>query len=316
MLYFLFMLCSLAISQNLFAATKALPPQSKLVFPGSSAMNNPNQQKRFAADTQFNRSQSNNINGPSSLKNASNPGVFSNPSANQPNFQGNQPQGIATSLQTKPTPSQLSNIGRLPAMRIQQFATQPAPTTIEASPVATTEPVLASRKSVKDLIKKAERDVQEQCAKPDDGTCAKFCAAIYAKEANLVEREKKVTACKEECTPAQRCKINPLAGPEDDVLPGNKELFAQTRDQLAAAVAEARDPEGKRTGRRMIPWKDIQAPSFKRLMDGIGEGIPQEEAAYKEYAVNQAIKEQHDEANAEALAKALEATAPTSATTR
>jgi hypothetical protein len=132
----------------------------------------------------------------------------------------------------------------------------------------------------------------------------------------LAEREKKITACKEECTPGQRCKINPLAGPEDDSIPGNRELFAQTRDQLAAAVAEARDPEGKRTGRRMIPWKDIQAPSFKRLMDPIGQGIPQDELSYQEYVANRAVKEQNEEAGAEALAKALEATAPTSATTR
>lgn len=307
------------------AATSVLPPQSKLSFPGGKNT------KRFAADSVGGRIRPSAARGgaPSPQTRQQipvSPSVSAVPSVLPP-------QPISTSLQTKPTIAQASNAARsfLPQLTVpsaQQVAgnvgklsaaqLQPFTQTATAVPLASmaispaNDPILASRKNVKGLIKKAERDVQAECTKPDDGTCAKFCVAIYAKEANVTERDRKVATCQQECTPGQRCKINPIAGPDDEAILGNKELFTQTRDQLAAAVAEARDPKGKRTGRRMIPWQDIQAPEFKRIMDAIGSGVPQEEVAYQQYVVDRSVKMQQEEIRAEALAKALEASAPTS----
>lgn len=44
----------------------------------------------------------------------------------------------------------------------------------------------------------------------------------------------------------------------------NVALDAQNREQLIACIAEKRDPNGSKTGRRMTPWQDIRVASFTK----------------------------------------------------
>ncbi|ODM97784.1 hypothetical protein Ocin01_08888 [Orchesella cincta] len=86
-------------------------------------------------------------------------------------------------------------------------------------------------------------------------TCPQYC--------NSMRTNKQKTRCNGECTTAKRCKLLPAAGNDD---PRNQALDAQNRDQLWACIAEKRDPDNKKTGRRETPWQQLQTPSFVRAI--------------------------------------------------
>ena len=116
--------------------------------------------------------------------------------------------------------------------------------------------------TIRRAVKKCEADVANNCV--DSGTCAKFCEAAYARSKSGKSR------CLKECTVEKRCKAK---GPGKQtgslVIAGNRELDTWTADQLAQCIAEERDPENKKTGRRNIPWKQIVTPSLAKLL-----GVP------------------------------------------
>jgi hypothetical protein len=162
MFYALFMLLSLFANQYLIAGSAAtLPPQSKLVFPGSSPMNGKAQTpKKFAADSQLNKTSTTissprmSFSQPTSASLAKGPSLVS-----KPNFQTNTPPvkpatPLVTSLQTQPTPTQIGSIGRLSAAQLNPFMAQQTPTTPTApiTPIVSGE--VAPRKNVKELSKK------------------------------------------------------------------------------------------------------------------------------------------------------------------
>lgn len=110
---------------------------------------------------------------------------------------------------------------------------------------------------IKKATAQCEREVPQHCMQV---TCPLFCEASLKNRRN---KEPLITKCKEECTLQKRCLLKPVAGNDD---PQNRELDAQNRDQLFACVAEVRDPEGKKSGRRMTPWRDLTTPSWEKLM--------------------------------------------------
>jgi hypothetical protein len=105
--------------------------------------------------------------------------------------------------------------------------------------------------SVQQATATCERLVPEFCMST---SCPMFCSTFYS--------QKDQERCLSECTLDNRCQLKPLGGHDD---PKNAALDAQNRDQLMACIAEKRDPEGKRSGRRMTPWQKIATPSWARL---------------------------------------------------
>jgi hypothetical protein len=120
--------------------------------------------------------------------------------------------------------------------------------------------VLASAAQAQDIkaaTKKCEVEAPAECVAV---TCPKFCAAIFKGRKNV---EAQIEKCKAECTPQKRCVLKPLGGGDS---PGNAELEAQTREHAIACIAETRDPDGKKSGRRMTPWRELLAPSYAKLV--------------------------------------------------
>ncbi|MGI4852116.1 MAG: hypothetical protein ACRYGR_09275 [Janthinobacterium lividum] len=109
---------------------------------------------------------------------------------------------------------------------------------------------------IKQATKQCEKDVATHCL---NDLCPKYCERVNARRNN----DKLMLQCKKECTLENRCKLKPLAGMDDSK---NLELDAQTREQLIQCIAETRDPEGTKSGRRMISWKSVETSSWSRLM--------------------------------------------------
>ena len=111
--------------------------------------------------------------------------------------------------------------------------------------------------SIRDATKKCEGAVAKNCV--DSGTCADFCRAAYKSSKKLTQN------CLAECTGEKRCKAK---GPgKQSQITGNRELDTWTTDQLAQCIAEERDPENTKTGRRTIHWRDIITPSLAKLLN-------------------------------------------------
>ena len=121
---------------------------------------------------------------------------------------------------------------------------------------------IRQNKVIQKAVQKCERDVAENCVR--SGTCAAFCEAAYSRS------KSGKTRCLKECTVEKRCKAK---GPGKQngslVIAGNRELDTWTADQLAQCIAEERDPENKKSGRRNIPWREIMTPSLAKLL-----GVP------------------------------------------
>ena len=115
-------------------------------------------------------------------------------------------------------------------------------------------------RAIHNAVKKCESDVAINCVQ--SGTCSKFCEAAYARS-----RSGK-TRCLKECSVDKRCKAK---GPGKQtgalVIAGNRELDTWTADQLAQCIAEERDPNNNKSGRREISWKDIVTPSLAKLLN-------------------------------------------------
>jgi len=86
-------------------------------------------------------------------------------------------------------------------------------------------------------------------------TCPQYCDSMRSSRSK--------TRCRQECTTEKRCKLRAAAGNDD---PRNQALDAQNRDQLWACIAEKRDPNNNKTGRRETPWQQLQTPSFVRAI--------------------------------------------------
>lgn len=111
--------------------------------------------------------------------------------------------------------------------------------------------------TVREATRYCEEAIPKHC---QNVTCAQFCVKAFERRRN---KEQLIASCKAECKPENRCKLKPLGGRDD---PGNRELDAQNRDQLMACIAQSRDPTGEKSGRRMQDWKEIQTPSWQKLM--------------------------------------------------
>lgn len=114
----------------------------------------------------------------------------------------------------------------------------------------------AQNKVIQKAVQKCERDVAKNCV--DSGACSEFCEAAYKRSPSGK------TNCTRDCTVDKRCKAK---GPGVQVISGNRELDTWTADQLAQCIAEERDPENKKTGRRNIPWREIVTPSLAKLLN-------------------------------------------------
>ena len=118
----------------------------------------------------------------------------------------------------------------------------------------------AQDKVIQKAVQKCERDVAKNCV--DSGACSEFCQAAYKRS------KSGKTKCTSECTVDKRCKAK---GPGKQtgslVIAGNRELDTWTADQLAQCIAEERDPENKKSGRRNIPWREIVTPSLAKLLN-------------------------------------------------
>ena len=115
---------------------------------------------------------------------------------------------------------------------------------------------IAQNKVIQKAVQKCERDVAKNCV--DSGACSEFCEAAYKRSPSGK------TNCTRDCTVDKRCKAK---GPGVQVISGNRELDTWTADQLAQCIAEERDPENKKTGRRNIPWREIVTPSLAKLLN-------------------------------------------------
>lgn len=112
---------------------------------------------------------------------------------------------------------------------------------------ATTAPM-----TIKEATATCERDVPENCVTT---TCPAYCDTLRS----TAQKEK----CKSDCTKDKRCKLKPLAGNDD---PMNAALDADNRDKLIGCIAQMRDPEGKKTGRREGNWQDLTTPSMEKAL--------------------------------------------------
>lgn len=106
--------------------------------------------------------------------------------------------------------------------------------------------------SIASATKSCEIQVQDHCLST---SCPTYCS----RERTPEKREQ----CKKECTTEKRCKLRSLASMNDKM---NQILDAQNREQLMQCIAQLRDPEGKKSGRRMIDWKDVKTPSFAKML--------------------------------------------------
>lgn len=97
--------------------------------------------------------------------------------------------------------------------------------------------------SIKDSTRYCEKAVVDFCKEKD---CPTYCQA-----------QKNPEDCLSKC--ATHCALKPMG------KKGDTSLDAQNRDHLFACIAEKRDPEGKKSGRRMQPWQDMDTPSFAKL---------------------------------------------------
>jgi len=115
-------------------------------------------------------------------------------------------------------------------------------------------------RAIEQAVSKCESGVANNCV--ESGTCAKFCKAAYARS------KSGKTRCLKECSVEKRCKAK---GPGKQtgtlVITGNRELDTWTADQLAQCIAEERDPDNTKSGRRAISWKDIVTPSLAKLLN-------------------------------------------------
>ena len=131
--------------------------------------------------------------------------------------------------------------------------------------------------AIKAATKKCEADVGKLCTQ-DGGTCHQFCEAINANSTSKA-KTRHIENCKRECTVEKRCKLKPVGGND---TPGNKELEAQTREQLVACIAEIRDPKGTKSGRDMSPWQERETHSWKKLMEATKKAEAKKEASAEE----------------------------------
>lgn len=106
--------------------------------------------------------------------------------------------------------------------------------------------------TIKMATASCEKEVPQNCI---EKTCPAYCERYGSSKAK--------NDCKTGCTAGNRCKLKPLAGKDD---PKNQALDADNRDKLFACIAEKRDPEGTKSGRRMEPWQTLMTPSMKKWM--------------------------------------------------
>jgi len=97
-----------------------------------------------------------------------------------------------------------------------------------------------------------EREVPNYCIST---TCPQYC--------NSLRSQASKTRCNNECSKENRCKLKPTVGADSNT---NAALDAQSRDQLWACIAEQRDPNNTKTGRRTTPWRQLRTPSFTRAV--------------------------------------------------
>lgn len=109
---------------------------------------------------------------------------------------------------------------------------------------------------IKQATKQCEQAVTQQCI---NVSCPAYCEKINERRRN---KDQLITTCKADCTAQKRCLLKPMGGQDD---PQDPELDAQNRDQLFACIAEVRDPEGTKSGRRMEPWQTLKTPSWEKL---------------------------------------------------
>lgn len=94
--------------------------------------------------------------------------------------------------------------------------------------------------SIKESTNYCEKAVVDFCKEKD---CPTYC-----------QTQTNPKDCLSQC--ATHCALKPMG------KQGDTPLEAQTREHLFACIAEKRDPEGKKSGRRMKPWQEIDTPSF------------------------------------------------------
>lgn len=107
--------------------------------------------------------------------------------------------------------------------------------------------------SIKEATAFCEANVPLHCIAV---TCPQYCDTLRSENAK--------SDCKLSCTQDKRCKLKPLAGQDD---PKNAALDADNRDKLIACIAEKRDPEGKKSGRRMEAWQNLMTPSLAKVLN-------------------------------------------------
>lgn len=119
-------------------------------------------------------------------------------------------------------------------------------------PLAAFATPAATPLTIKEATAFCEKAVPQNCM---SNTCPAYCDTMRG----AAQKEK----CKAECTLENRCKLKPLANMDD---PKNLTLDADNRDKLMACIAEKRDPEGTKSGRRMEPWEKLMTPSMKKVL--------------------------------------------------
>lgn len=118
----------------------------------------------------------------------------------------------------------------------------------------------APNRVIERAVKKCEAEVARYCV--ESRNCNKFCEAAYSRSQSGKAR------CNGECTVEKRCKAKGPGKVSGTLLiTGNRELDTWTTDQLAQCIAQERDPDNKKTGRRQIPWKEIVTPSLAKLLN-------------------------------------------------
>jgi len=106
--------------------------------------------------------------------------------------------------------------------------------------------------TIRDATKACERDVPDNCVAV---TCPKFC---NTKRGAAIEK------CKADCTTEKRCKLKQMGSGTVDI--DNGPLDMDNNDKLMACIAQKRDPEGKKSGRREGNWEDVTTLSMERAL--------------------------------------------------
>lgn len=105
--------------------------------------------------------------------------------------------------------------------------------------------------SIRESTKACEKEVVDACIQTD---CPTYCDAT--------ERGERIDNCKKDCS--KKCVIKPMSDKSKDKSTDTA-LDAQVREHTFACIAEKRDPEGTKSGRRMEKWQEIDTPSFAKL---------------------------------------------------